>query len=79
MDNLYSKIFLKGDGVKSLLFHTVPPKKNMFSKFVSPLFIRLHTVFHFSKIAFLDDLQERIPGRPPGTRSWETSRKTLLK
>ena len=33
--------------------------------------MRLQTVFPFSKIAFLDDLQERVPGG--------TSRNTLLK
>ena len=70
MDSLSPKKNLEGGGVKSLLFHTVPPyNKNMVSKFVSRHFIRMHTVFHFSKIAFLDDLQERVPGRPPGTRS----------
>ena len=32
-----------------------------------------------SRNAFLYDLQEHVPGLPPGMRSWETSRNTLLK
>ena len=32
MDNLYSKIILEGGGVKSLLFHTVPPTKKTCSQ-----------------------------------------------
>ena len=38
MDNIYSKILLEGGGVKSLLFHTVPPtiktcSQNLFHAF----------------------------------------------
>ena len=75
----FSNFFGMGGGVKCLLFHTAPPyNKNIVSKFVSRLFMKLLTVFHISKIVLLETTQECIPGWPPGMRSWETSRNTLL-
>ena len=62
----------------SVISHRPPYNKNIVSKFVSRLFMKLLTVFHISKIVLLETTQECIPGWPPGMRSWETSRNTLL-
>ena len=72
-------IFLEGGAVWNVCYFTPPPyNKNIVSKFVSRLFMKLLTVFHISKIMLLETTQECIPGWPPGMRSWETSRNTLL-
>ena len=62
----------------SVISHRPPYNKKIVSKFVSRLFMKLLTVFHISKIMLLETTQECIPGLPPGTHSWETSRNTLL-
>ena len=62
MDNIFSKNFLEGGGVKSLLFHTVPPTIKHVLKICFSPFYKAAEFFHFSKIAFVDDLQERVPG-----------------
>ena len=62
----------------SVISHRPPYNKNIVSKFVSRLFMKLLTVFHISKIVLLETTQECIPGWPPGMRSWKTSRNTLL-
>ena len=58
-------------GVKSLLFNTVPPtKKNVLKICFSP--------FHKAEDSF-SFFKNHVPGLPPGTLSWETSRNTVLK
>ena len=71
--------FIMGGGVECLLFHTVPPStKTWCQNFFLTLSWGFRQFLIFQKLcswkqprnAFLDDIQERAPGRPPGTRSW---------
>ena len=70
MDNLHFKICLEGGGVKSLLFHTVPPTIKTVFKICFPPFHEPVDSFSFCK--------NRVPGNLSGMRSWMTSRNAFL-
>ena len=72
------RIFWKEGGVKCMLFHTAPPTTKHSVKICFSPFHESFDSFSYYKIVLLETTQECIPGWPPGMRSWETSRNTLL-